>query len=228
MSTNRTPTGRPSPAVYRRRRLVVLLGLIAVIAAIVLIIIRPGASQGDEADRSPSPTEPSATEASATDAPATDAPATDAATDPSAIPTEPTTADGKHCKTAQIAVEAVTDKTEYAAGEQPQLSMTITNTGTNSCVLNVGTKVQEFTVTSGEEVYWRSTDCQSDPIDADVLIEPGASISSAVPIIWDRTRSAADTCGIGREAVPAGGASYHLTVLVDGIESAESKQFLLY
>ncbi|WP_395245749.1 hypothetical protein ACGGZK_08055 [Agromyces sp. MMS24-K17] len=228
MSTNPAPNGRPSPAVYRRRRLVVLLGLLAVVVAIVLIIVRPGSSQGDEADRSapPATETPAATDAAATEAPATDAPAADGSG--TALPTESASAEGKHCKSAQVAVEAVTDRTEYAAGEQPQLSMTLTNTGADACVLNVGTKVQEFTIKSGEEVYWRSTDCQGDPFDADVLLEPGKPVSSAVPIIWDRTRSAPDTCGIGREAVPAGGASYHLTVLVDGIESAESKQFLLY
>jgi hypothetical protein len=49
-----------------------------------------------------------------------------------------------------------------------------------------------------------------------------------VPIVWDRTRSSADTCGGPREAVPAGGASYHLSVAVDGFESEASKQFLVY
>ncbi|MRG60157.1 hypothetical protein GE115_09785 [Agromyces sp. CFH 90414] len=212
MSTNRTPTGRVSPAVYRRRRLVVLLGLVAVIVAVVLIIVRPGASQGDEKDASPS-TSPST---EATEPP------------PTTIPTESVAADGDACKESQVLVEAVTDKTEYAAGEQPNLSVTITNTGKNACVLNAGTNAQVFTIKSGDEVYWTSTDCQVDPVDAEVSLTPGTPISSSVPIIWDRTRSSVDTCEGAREAVPAGGASYHLSVAVDGFESAESKQFLLY
>ncbi|WP_350349095.1 hypothetical protein ABIQ69_03930 [Agromyces sp. G08B096] len=215
MSTNRTPPGRLSPAVYRRRRLVVLLGVVAVIVAVVLIIVRPGASQGDEKDASP------------TTAPETTGPAsTGAAT--TAIPTEPAAADGDACTDAQVLVEAVTDKTEYGAGEQPQLSVTITNTGKNACVLNAGTNAQVFTITSGEEVYWTSTDCQVDAIDAEVLLTPGTPVSSSVPLIWDRTRSSTETCDGAREAVPAGGASYHLAVTVDGFESAERKQFLLY
>ena len=212
MSTNETPAGRQSPQVYRRRRLLVLIGLIAVIVAVVLIIVRPGSSQGDDSDPTSS-------------TPPTTAPAT---SDPTTIPTEPTAADGDPCAPEKILVEAVTDKSAYEAAEQPQLSVTITNIGKNICVLNAGTAQQIFTIKSGEELYWTSTDCQVDAIDAEVSLTPGAAISSAVPIIWDRTRSSPETCNGPRETVPAGGASYHLSVSVDSFESAESKQFQLY
>lgn len=214
MSTNPAPARRQSPQVYRRRRLMVLLGLIAVIAAIVLIIVRPGSSQGGEPDVPA----------------ANDAPATTEATDPAtaAIPTEATAADGDACAEKHVIVEAITDKSSYEAGEQPQLSVTITNTGKNVCVLNAGTSAQVFTITSGDEVYWLSTDCQVDPVDAEVSLTPGTPVSSSVPIVWDRTRSSAETCEGPREAAPAGGASYHLGVSVDGFESVADKQFLLY
>jgi hypothetical protein len=211
MSTNQTPAGRQSPQVYRRRRLLVLIGLVAVIVAIVLIIVRPGASQGDDGGATPST-----------------APTTAPTPDPTTIPTEATAVDGDPCAPEKILVEAVTDKSAYEAGEQPQLSVTITNTGKNICVLNAGTAQQVFTIMSGEELYWTSTDCQVDAIDAEVSLTPGAPISSAVPIIWDRTRSSPETCEGPRETVPAGGASYHLSVSVDSFESAESKQFQLY
>ncbi|WP_022893959.1 hypothetical protein [Agromyces subbeticus] len=211
MSTN-TPAGRQSPQVYRRRRIVVLIGLIAVIIAIVLVIVRPGASQGDEAGGAGA--SPSAVP--------TTAPET------TSIPTEPTAADGDPCAPEQVSVEAITDKSSYEPGEQPQLSVTITNVGTNVCVLNAGTAAQTFTITSGTEAYWTSTDCQVDAIDAEVSLTPGTPVSSSVPIIWDRTRSTPETCEGARETVPAGGASYHLAVSVDGFESAEQKQFLLY
>ena len=195
----------------------VLLGLVAVIIAIVLVIVRPGSSQGDEPDAAGAPT------SSATPA------ATDAAEPPpTVIPTEPVAADGDACAEKNVVVEAVTDKTVYEAGEQPQLSVTITNTGKNTCVLNAGTKAQVFTISSGSDVYWTSTDCQVDPIDAEVSLTPDTPISSTVPLLWDRTRSSPDTCEGGREAAPAGGASYHLSVSVDGFESDTTKQFLLY
>lgn len=212
MSTNPTPAGRQSPQVYRRRRLIVLIGLVAVIVAVVLIIVRPGASQGD--DGAATSSAPPSTET--------------AAPDPTTIPTEPTAVDGDPCSPEKIVVEAVTDKSAYEAAEQPQLSVTITNTGKNICVLNAGTAKQVFTITSGEELYWSSTDCQVDAIDAEVSLTPGTPISSSVPIVWDRTRSSVDTCDGPRETVPADGASYHLEVSVDGFTSATSKQFQLY
>ncbi|MEV1131673.1 hypothetical protein [Agromyces sp. NPDC049794] len=214
MSTNPAPARRQSPQVYRRRRLMVLLGLIAVIVAIVLIIVRPGSSQGDE---SVAPA-------------ATNAPATADATDPAttAIPTEAAAVDGAACAEKNVIVEAVTDKSSYDAAEQPQLSLTITNTGKNVCVLNAGTSAQVFTITSGSDVYWLSTHCQVDPVDAEISLTPGTPVSSSVPIVWDRTRSSAETCDGPREAVPAGGASYHLGVSVDGFESEADKQFLLF
>lgn len=208
MSTNSAPSGRQTPQVYRRRRFLVLLGIVAVVIAIVLIIVRPGASSGDEVTPS--------------------APASESARPETAIPTEPTAVDGDPCAPEQVTVEAITDKSSYAAGEQPQLSVTITNTGKNVCVLNAGTKAQVFTVTSGDEVYWTSTDCQTDAIDAEVSLTPGTAVSSSAPIVWDRTRSTPETCDGPRETVPADGASYHLSVSVDGFESAEKKQFLLY
>jgi hypothetical protein len=206
MSTNPVPARRHPPQVYRRRRLMVLLGLVAVVIAIVLIIVRPGASQGDEPDAAAQGSTPSATP----------------------HPTEPTDADGDRCKEGALLVEAVTDKSVYEAGEQPALSVTITNIGKNVCVINAGTKAQVFTITSGTEVYWLSTDCQVDPVDAEVSLTPGAPISSSVPIVWDRTRSTVDTCQGPREAVPAGGASYHLAVTVDGFAAEATKQFQLY
>lgn len=213
MSTNPPPARRLPPQVYRRRRLIVLLGLVAVIIAIVLVIVRPGSGQGDEAD-----------------AAGTASSATTDETGPAqtVIPTEPAAADGDACTPEQVLVEAVTDKTVYESGEQPQLSVTITNTGGNLCVLNAGTSAQVFTITSGEEPYWTSTDCQVDPIDAEVSLTPNTPVSSSVPIVWDRTRSSVDSCDGPREAVPAEGASYHLSVTVDGFASVTTKQFQLY
>ncbi len=193
-----------------------LLGLVAVIIAIVLVIVRPGTGQGDEAD---------AAGTIETASPETTGEAGPAQT---VIPTEPTAADGDACTEQQVHVEAVTDKTVYESGEQPQLSVAITNTGANVCVLNAGTNAQVFTITSGEEQYWTSTDCQVDPIDAEVSLTPNTPLSSSVPLVWDRTRSSVDSCEGPREAVPADGASYHLTVTVDSFSSATTKQFQLY
>lgn len=222
MSTIKHPVGPQSSKVYWRRRLVVGLGLLAVLVVVLLIVIRPGSSNGATG----TPVTDAATDAPAkTDTP--DAGATEAP--PNTIPEEETAVEGEACDPDKVQVEAITDAVDYDPGQNPQLSLTVTNTGKVSCVLNAGTAAQMFTITSGEEPYWASTDCQKDPVDAQVTLEPGVPVSSATPINWDRTRSSVETCDVpNREAVPAGGASYHLTVSVDGIESASPKQFLLY
>lgn len=190
-----------------------LLALVAVIVAIVLIVVRP--SFGGAAKGAPSPTGASSAP------PSTTAPGATA----SAAPAD---ADGAPCRPENVVVEAVSDKVSYAAGEMPQLSMRVTNTGKNACSLNVGTKAQVFTISSGKEQYWSSTDCLADATDQQVTLPPNKPLASAAPIVWDRTRSAKDTCQGTRPAAPVAGASYHLTVSVGGITSGATRQFLLY
>ncbi|WP_431278288.1 hypothetical protein [Leifsonia poae] len=209
MSTFKHPVGPQPSKVYWRRRLLVGLGLLAVIVIIVLIVVRPGSSSGAPAS---------------THTPKT---VTTPAADTTSIPTEPTTASGDPCKPSDVTVEAVTDATTYAADQLPKLSVSVTNKGTVPCKLNAGTSQQVFTITSGSEVYWKSTDCQAEKVDAEVLLQPGKTISSQTPIEWDRTRSDPSTCQATRTPVPAGGASYHLSVSVAGIEAAATKQFIL-
>jgi hypothetical protein len=203
---------RVSPAVYRRRRLVALLALIAVVTAVVLIIVRPGQA-------TPTPTETAV--AKPTVAPV----ATESAT-PTPTPTVDVS-DYKECSTKNLEVMPILDAVDYQAGVLPNLSLTIKNTGKTACFFNVGTSAQELTITSGAETYWVSTDCQSEKSDTVAILEPGVVYPSA-PIVWERQRSSPDTCGGEREVVPAGGASYYLTTKVGGVSSKSSAQFLLY
>lgn len=198
MSTLRNPVGPQPAAVYWRRRALVGAGLLAIVLIVVLIIVRPGA------EALPSPT----------DTPTS--PTTDAAV------TEPAA-----CDPANIEVVAVTDAARYEAGVQPLLSLTVTNTGAEACTMPVGSDVQEYRITSGSDLIWSSTDCQRDPVTLEWVLEPDKSVSSTA-FAWDRTRSSASTCDANRAEVGAAGASYHLTVTVDGIQSKETKQFLLF
>lgn len=206
MSTFRNPVGPQSPQVYWRRRLMVGLGLLAVIVVVLLIVFRPGADASND-DKKP------AADTSATDTPES--------TD------EPVQEEGEACNPANITVEAVTDKTQYAAGQQPMISMSIVNDGSVACVMDVGTDQQVYEITSGSESYWKSTDCQTEPAEQKVALEPGVK-QTTTPIPWDRTRSDASTCTAERSPVTAGGASYHLTVQLGELESENTAQFLLY
>lgn len=175
------------------------LALFAVLVVIFLIIFRPGGE---------TPLVP------------------DESDDPSGNSTE-TPTDEVACAPADILIEAVTDRSSYSSSQEPQLSMTITNRGFLPCTLNVGSSQQKLVVTSGSETYWTSTDCQVDPVDDVRILQPSTPLQTSAAT-WDRTRSSASTCGTtNKPKVPAGGASYHLTVYVGDIKSEDTKQIVL-
>lgn len=220
MSSLTNPRGPERPAVYWRRRLIVFGVLLAVIVLVIVLIVRLASGPGTENTAAKTTPTPTATPApSPAPEASTTAPIDEAAT------TDPGSAAA--CTADQIRVEAVVNGTSFAADELPQLSLSVTNTGSAACTMNAGTSQQVFTVSSGEEPYWTSTDCQTAPSDQQVLLEPGKTVSSNPPITWDRTRSAPDTCDQPRDPVPAGGASYHLNTSIGGFASADSAQFLL-
>ncbi len=199
--------GRLPASVYRRRRIVVGLAALAVVVIIALLIwgVASGAGSGSDPDKSPS-----------------------ASDTPKPTDTETSAADGSTpCDPLAITLVPVTDKTEYQAGENPLISMTITNSGTAACTYNVGTDAQLYSIVSGEDPIWNSRDCQSDPAPQELVLQPGVA-TSTTPFAWDRTRSSADTCASDRPQVTAGGATYRLSVELGEAKSAEDVAFLLY
>lgn len=183
------------------------LAVLAVIVIVVLLIwgVASGAGSGAGPDKSPS----------------------NSGT-PNPTDTETSSADGSApCDPAVIVLAAVTDKTEYQAGENPLISMTITNSGTSACTYNVGTDAQLYSIVSGEDPIWNSRDCQTDPAPFDQVLQPGVAVPTT-PFAWDRTRSSADTCTSERPQVTAGGATYRLSVELGEAKSLEDTPFLLF
>lgn len=212
---------RPSAAVYRRRRLVVVIGLILFVAAIGvgiwLLIAKPWAA----ADASPEPTSSSSQTPSST-------PTTDAES-PSPSPSAEQTPAIVACEAKDVEVTAVTDAETYAAGVLPKLSISLTNKGTKDCTLDVGSTTQVFTISSGADVWWRSTDCQENPSSMIATLTAGTTVTSKDPVTWDRTRSSVETCDQeNRQRAPGGGASYHVEVSIGGFTSLTTTQILLY
>ena len=134
-------------------------------------------------------------------------------------PTPEATGTAKPCLPSAVRVETVTDADTYAAGQNPQVSIKLTNQGAVDCTLNVGTTTQIFTITSGNDVWWRSTDCQSEPSDMIVTLAAGQTVASAAPLTWDRTRFRLDV----RHRQPAcrsgGRCSYHVSVEIGGFSA---------
>ncbi|ROS33841.1 hypothetical protein EDF53_3346 [Curtobacterium sp. PhB78] len=135
-------------------------------------------------------------------------------------------ADGSTCSKDQVVLTPVLDKEAYGPTEDPKIAMSIKNTGTNSCHLDLGSAQQVLTISSGEEQYWSSKDCQTGGTNQDVTIKSGQTLTTPA-IAWDRTRSSTTTCDASRPAVSADGASYHLQVAVGNLESKASVQFIL-
>jgi hypothetical protein len=209
MSTSRSPVGPLPSRVYWRRRIVVGLGLLAVLVAIVLIVVRPG--QGAATPPSDPPASSPAAESEDTDAAAERQPADGAAV---------------ACTPGSVQVEAVMDKDDYAEGELPQLSLTLTNISSEPCLIHAGTDVQEYRITSGSDLIWSSKDCQQEPVPTELVLEPGKVVSTT-PFGWSRERSDPTTCEGERAAAVGGGATYVLQVTVGEFESDTNRFVLL-
>lgn len=199
----------------------VLLVLLLIAAGVAVLIWQPWRGAA-----APSAT-PSVTPAAATPAvtEATPTPASDSGESP--VPTPTPTAVATACTTADITVLAETDKDAYGADEQPRLSITLSNEGEVPCLIDVGTAMQRYEITSGSDTWWRSTDCQTEPNNQVVELAAGQTVSSQEPLVWDRTRSSAGTCAEGESRQRAGSGTYHLEVSIGGIEAADTRAFVL-
>lgn len=203
-----------------------LLAVVAVGALVWLLIAQPWRAGGAEGAAEPRPVSTM-----------TAAPATPVATQaPTPTPSSslapeatPSVQALPACTAPGVTVEALTDQSTYAADQNPQMSIRLRNTTASDCSINVGTAAQSFTVTSGNDVWWRSTDCQTESSDMIVTLAAGQEVTSAAPLVWDRTRSAVGTCqDPNRQRAAGDGASYHLAVEIGGIRSTGTAQFLLY
>lgn len=219
---------RQSAAVYRRRRLLVLGGLILTIAVLgvsgwllVAQLTAPG----------PEPEKPGTSSQKPSNTPtegSSQSPTPEGSSSSSPTPDTEETPGVVACEAKDIVVAAVTDADVYPAGVLPKLSISLTNNGQTDCTLDVGSSTQAFTVSSGTDVWWRSTDCQENPSSMIATLAAGATVTSKDPVTWDRTRSSVDSCAQSdRPRAPGGGASYHVSVEIGGFSSPVSKQFLL-
>jgi hypothetical protein len=115
----------------------------------------------------------------------------------------------------------------FAGGTQPHIWYEITNNGLVDCTFNVGDRVTFFTITSGEQTYWSSRDCDRSA-DKDLYITLKANETMVADAdIWERTYSSENGCNLASNSeVPGGGATYKIKVEVNGVISEETR-FLL-
>jgi zona occludens toxin (predicted ATPase) len=197
---------RPGPEVYRRRRIIALV----LVAAIVIFVWWGIASIVNGISNLVNPPK---------DVTSTTAPA----------------AEGAACAPGAIEIEALVankdgvDTESFDPGNSPYFGYRITNTSTVDCTFDVGAATTFYTVTSGSETIWRSKDCadRSTLTAYIATLKAGETKTSNIDQ-WFKVKS---TEGIGcdatQEPVITEGASYKLQAEVGGVISSNTVQFLL-
>lgn len=228
MSSFKHPVGSQSSRVYWRRRALVISVLLLVVIVIALFAAHAGAGSSAAPVASSTPSTPVAAAPAAT--PTVAAPVSGASGTATPAPTSTAGAgsasSGSTCAASDITLKPIVDKSSYTSLEQPKVSMSITNTSSSACTIDLGSSQQILTITSGSETYWSSKDCQVNGTHQDVKMTAGQTLTTPA-ITWDRTRSSTTTCSTTRSSVPAGGASYHLSTAVGSITSTTSALLIL-
>lgn len=204
---------------YRRRRLAAGGALLLVIVLVVSGFALAGAFKGGSRQAS-SPQVSSPGPAGSPSAAAT--PSASASATPSATPS-PTAPATPTCNQNLVTISAATDKPVYGPGENPLLTLKVTNGGTVPCEVNIGTSQMEFLVTSGSDRIFSSKDCQASSEDLVKVIAPGASETANFP--WSRNRSA-DGCK-AVAAAPGGGGAYYIFTAKLGSRASPKAVFQL-
>lgn len=218
------PVGSQPPAVYWRRRLVAVAFAVTAVVLLALTVQTVLGSGGGEPAAAGAPgthhptgaapdpagepatgaTDPASTGrttqrtgsdraagATAQSGPA-DSPAGSATTDPPADPA---------CTPGQLAVKAVVGRSEYSVGDQPVLTLQVTNTGPKPCVQDVADPQILLTVYNGASRVWGSHDCKIEPGVTDRTLEPNRP--AGFSIVWSGLTSQPHCAGT-RQRVGAG------------------------
>ncbi len=188
---------------YRRRRATV--AILAIIAAAVLtvgVVLAVQAVQGIRDDLS-------------APAPVVDTP------DPTAPGPEGDAASGA-CPSDTTRVAASTDEDEYEEGEEPVLSIEVTNGHTADCLIDVGESRQEFLIEHDGDTVWSSRYCgpaddegDDEGAEKNLLVFPAQS-SKKASLTWPRV-PVDDSCKQTDDAFPSG--EYELVVKLGEAES---------
>jgi len=199
---------RPSPEVFRRRRIAAALVLAVVVglvwAGVSAISSWLGGSSSTQLLLPDGMTE-------------------------SSVVVEP----GQICPPGTVVVEAQVgnssgqNMTAFAAEQTPHVWFTLTNTNSVDCSFNAGAKVQYFTIQSGDQDIWSSAQCARDTLEDGNIVLPAGETMSSSPSPWEKVFSSDSGCGADQAPVTTGGASYHLKVDVSGELSTNDQQFVL-
>src|SRR5262249_29100679 len=197
------PVGSKPPAVYWRRRAILL---IAVVVTLVSLVVLFGRGSGRPGASALAPTSTPSTSA------ASHPPSTTAA-QTAGQPALPSATGSNSCPGGTLKLAATTAAPSFKLGSQPVLALQVTNAGTKPCVADLSDTQIELLVYNGESRVWGSHDCQ---------VEPGAQVMTLNPhqavrrsITWPGLSSQPQGAG-PRQLVGAG--TYTLHAKLSGVE----------
>jgi hypothetical protein len=222
------PVGSQPPSVYWRRRFALLVSLVVVLVLLLLtvrVLLSDGPKSTGAAAGTGSPSSlPSSTPAPGPSTSTSSTPKpTHTKTKTSAKPsvTKSSAPAPKPCPATALTLAAVTSQTKYSVGDQPQLSIQVTNKGSVSCIVDLADPQIVMRVYNGESRVWGSHDCKIEPGVDDRTLMAGSSVR--VTIVWSGLSSQAKCAG-SRERVGAG--TYTLYASLAGHE-AHAAQFTI-
>lgn len=182
------PVGPRPPLVYWTRRLLLLVAVV-----IVVVLLARECSGGTTSDGAATPK---------------------ATSTPSVTPS-PTPAGITTCRKQDLEVTAATDAATYPAGSLPRLSAVVRNTSGQACRFRTAPAQRVWTIVSGQDQVWSSSDCVTSGGAATSKLKAGRTIAYA--LVWNRHRSAK---GCPAQTPAASPGTYQLRVSVNGVVAA--------
>lgn len=197
-----------------------LASLVAVLVLIALTIRVATSSTPAKSAAGSSKPAPTTTPAAPT------SPASSASTKPSTVSHSSPTGSGSTatpvaCTAAMLSLAAVTGQSSYRVGDQPVLSIQVTNSGSAACVVDLADPQIVLSVYNGESRVWGSHDCKVQPGTDDRTLMAGRSVR--VSIVWSGLSSQPNCAGT-RQRVGAG--TYTLYATLAG-HQAKAAQFTI-
>jgi hypothetical protein len=190
----RLTVGPLAPAVYWRRRALVLGAVLAVVLLIVYSC--SGSSGADDGKNRANPRYAGASDDSST-APVSPAPSVLTPTGPEPSVTPPiygsvgtpsdggvAAGNGAPCSDAEISVGAALETEPVRQGAPTRLIVRIKNVSTRTCVRDVGAEMQELYVQQGASKQWSSDLCENRGRTADMVTFP-PSHERSYSLTWD-------------------------------------------
>jgi hypothetical protein len=208
------PVGPEPSSVYWRRRIALLISLVALVVLIgvtvgVLLTNDPGSPAAAGADRSSTPaatrtTGPASSTATTSYAPPSSSSHASATRGSSTTPVRSSASSSippAPCSAASLGLAASTDRSSYHVGDQPVLSILVTNRGTTPCVQDLADPQIVLRVYNGASRVWGSHDCKIEPGTNKRTLAAGATVR--VSIVWSGL-SSQPKCAGTRQRVGAG------------------------